>query len=152
MPTSKLFESEHTGDVPVWTGVQDGVTIELFDREETGAEEIYAAVEGTDVVRAAVALATFLEDAPIDGVPFEAHVDPEDPTSVIITVNGVPYTDYSIESDEENADALYVATDLQLEDEELDYLIQNGVLPPYSDEDLDIELSKVADDEDFWEE
>lgn len=152
MPTSKLFESEHTADVPVWTGVQDGVTIELFDREETGAEEIYAAVEGTDVVRAAVALATFLEDAPIDGVPFEAHVDPEDPTSVVITVNGVPYTDYSIETDEENSGALYVATDMQLDDDELDYLIQNGVLPPFSDEDLSTALADVGDDDDFWEE
>lgn len=152
MPTSKLFESEHTADVPVWTGVQDGVTIELFDREETGAEEIYAAVEGTDVVRAAVALATFLEDAPIDGVPFEAHVDPEDPTTVVITVNGVPYTDYSIETDEENSGALYVATDMQLDDDELDYLIQNGVLPPFSDEDLSTALADVGDDDDFWEE
>lgn len=152
MPTSKLFESEHTADVPVWTGVQDGVTIELFDREETGAEEIYAAVEGTDVVRAAIALATFLEDAPIDGVPFEAHVDPEDPTSVVITVNGVPYTDYSIETDEENSGALYVATDMQLDDDELDYLIQNGVLPPFSDEDLSTALADVGDDDDFWEE
>lgn len=152
MPTSKLFESEHTGDVPVWTGVQDGVTIELFDREETGAEEIYAGVEGTDVVRAAIALATFLEDAPIDGVPFEAYVDPEDPTTVVITVQGMPYTSYSIETDEENSGALYVATDLQLDDEEMDYLIQNGTLPPYTDEDLDTELAAVGDDDDFWEE
>lgn len=152
MPTSKLFESEHPSDAPVWTGVQDGVTIELFDREETGAEEIYAAVEGTDVVRAAVALATFLEDAPIDGVPFEAHVDPQDPTTVVITVNGVPYTDYSIETDEENSGALYVATDMQLDDDELDYLIQNGVLPPFSDEDLSTALADVGDDDDFWEE
>lgn len=152
MPTSKLFESERPSDAPVWTGVQDGITIELFDREETGAEEIYAGVEGTDVVRAAVALATFLEDAPIDGVPFEAHVDPEDPTSIIITVNGAPYTSYSIETDEEGSGALYVATDLQLEDDEMDYLIQNGVLPPFSDEDLDIALGDVGDDDDFWEE
>lgn len=152
MPTSKLFESERPSDAPVWTGVQDGVTIELFDREETGAEEIYAAVEGTDVVRAAVALATFLEDAPIDGVPFEAHVDPQDPTTVVITVNGVPYTDYSIETDEENSGALYVATDMQLDDDELDYLIQNGVLPPFSDEDLSTALADVGDDDDFWEE
>ncbi|BBK03760.1 hypothetical protein [Enterobacter phage EspM4VN] len=152
MLTSKLFESERPSDAPVWTGVQDGITIELFDREETGAEEIYAGVEGTDVVRAAVALATFLEDAPIDGVPFEAHVDPEDPTSVIITVNGMAYTSYSIETDEEGSGALYVATDLQLEDDEMDYLIQNGVLPPFSDEDLDTELAAVGDDDDFWEE
>lgn len=152
MPTSKLFESEHTNDIPVWTGVQDGITIELFDREETGAEEIYAGVEGTDVVRAAVALATFLEDAPIDGVPFEAHVDPEDPTSIVITVNGVPYTSYSIETDEEGSGALYIATDLQLEDDEMDYLIQNGVLPPFTDEDLDTELAAVGDDDDFWDE
>lgn len=151
MKTSTLFESEAPGDFPIWTGVQDGTTIELFDREETGAEEIYASVEGTDVVRAAVALATFLEDSPIDGVAFDAHVDPEDPTSVVVTVQGMDYTAYSIETDEETG-AMYVATDLQLEDDELDYLIQNGTLPPYTDEDLDIELAAVGDDEDFWEE
>jgi hypothetical protein len=67
-------------------------------------------------------------------------------------VNGVPYTSYSIETDEEGSGALYIATDLQLEDDEMDYLIQNGVLPPFTDEDLDTELAAVGDDDDFWEE
>lgn len=151
MTTSTLFESEHTSDIPVWTGVENGTIIELFNREETGAEEIYAAVEGTDVVKAAVDLATFLEDQPIDGVPFGAHVDPQDPTTIIITVQDKPYTSYSIERDEDTK-ALYIATDLQLDDDELEFLIQNGVLPSYSDEDLDIALADVGDDEDFWEE
>lgn len=150
MAISKLFESENAGDYPIWTGVQNGTIIELYDREETGAEEIYASVEGGDVVTAAINLASFLEDSPIDGIPFEAHVDPEDPTTVIVTVQGTPYTSYDIEVDEESG-SQYVATDLQLEDDELDYLIANGVLPPYSDEDLDIALADVGDDEDFWE-
>lgn len=151
MATSTLFEAETPLDNPIWTGVQDGTTIEFFERGETGAEEIYASVEGTDVVRAAIALATFLEDAPIDGVPFEAHVDPDDPTSIIITVQGMEYTSYSIEHDEES-DALFIATDLDLEDDEIAYLQQNGKLPEYSDEDLDTELADVGDDDDFWDE
>lgn len=150
MTTSKLFESDSPTDIPVWTGVQDGTTIELFERAETGAEEIYAAVQGTDVVRAAVNLATFLEDAPIDGVPFEAHVDPTDPTSIVITVQGVDYTSYSIETDEDSG-ALFIATDLQLEDDELDYLKQNGRLPAYTDEELDMD-DGVDDNDDFWPE
>lgn len=60
------------------------------------------------------------------------------------------YTSYSIEHDEES-DALYIATDLQLEDDEIAYLQQNGKLPEYSDEDLDTELADVDDDDDFWE-
>ncbi|AER70280.1 hypothetical protein F416_gp148 [Salmonella typhimurium phage PhiSH19] len=150
MPISKLFESDSPADMPIWTGVQDGTTIEFFERGETGAEEIYASVQGTDVVRAAVALATFLEDAPIDGIPFEAHVDPEDPTSIIITVQGAEYTSYSIEHDEETG-ALFIATDLQLEDDEIEYLKQNGRLPEYSDEELDSAFDNVDDEDDFWD-
>lgn len=148
MPASTLFEAESPTDNPIWTGVQDGTTIEIFYRDETAAEEVYASVSGTDVVRAAVALATFLEDAPIDGVPFEAHVDPDDPTVIIITVQGTEYTSYSIEHDEENG-SMFIATDLDLEDDEIDYLQQNGRLPPYTDEELDDE---VDDEEDFWQE
>lgn len=149
MPTSTLFEAESPTDNPIWTGVQDGTTIEVFYRGETGAEEIYASVQGTDVVRAAVNLATFLEDAPIDGVPFEAHVDPDDPTNIIITVQNIEYTSYSIEHDDENG-SLFIATDLDLDDEEIDYLKQNGRLPPYTDEELDLD-DGVDDEEDFWE-
>lgn len=150
MPISKLFEAEHPSDAPIWTGVKDGTTIEFFERGETGAEEIYASVNGNDVVTAAINLASFLEDQPIDGVPFQAHVDPEDPTSIIITVNGYVYTSYSIEQDLES-DAMYIATDLQLEDDEIEYLKQNGVLPSYSDEELDA-YDDIDDEEDFWEE
>ncbi|WPJ72074.1 hypothetical protein DEEACLCL_00057 [Salmonella phage CRW-SP2] len=150
MAISKLFESESPTDLPIWTGVQDGTTIEFFERGETGAEEIYASVDGTDVVRAAVNLATFLEDSPIDGVPFEAHVDPDDPTSIIVTVQGMEYTSYSIEHDEVTG-ALFIATDLQLEDDEIEYLKQYGRLPQYSDEELDAMGDDVSDDEDFWQ-
>lgn len=150
MPTSTLFEAESPTDNPIWTGVQDGTTIEVFYRGETGAEEVYAAVQGTDVVRAAVNLATFLEDAPIDGIPFEAHVDPEDPTVIIITVQGTEYTSYSIEHDEESGD-MFIATDLDLEDDEIEYLKQNGRLPVYTDEDLDAMGDGVDDDDDFWQ-
>lgn len=151
MPTSTLFESEYPEDTPIWTGVQNGTTIEFFERGETGAEEIYASVIGTDVTRAAVNLATFLEDAPIDGVPFEAHVDPEDPTNIIISVQGAEYTSYSIERDEETGD-MYIATDLQLEDDEIQYLKANGVLPSYTDEELAAAMADVDDDDDFWDE
>lgn len=149
MAQSSLFESESPTDIPIWTGVQNGTTIEFFERGETGAEEIYASVQGTDVVTAAVNLATFLEDSPIDGVPFEAHVDPDDPTSIIVTVQGLEYTSYAIEHDDETG-ALFIATDLQLEDEEIAYLQQNGHLPQYSDEELDAMFDNVSDDEDFW--
>lgn len=145
---STLFESENLNDVPIWTGVQDGTTIEFFERGETGAEEIYASVDGTDVVKAAVNLATFLEDTPIDGVPFEAHVDPEDPTSIIITVQGMDYTSYSIETDPDSG-AMFIATDLQLEDDEIEYLKQYGRLPQYTDSELDAD-DGVDDEEDFW--
>lgn len=151
MTVSNLFESESPTDIPIWTGVQDGTTIEFFERGETGAEEIYASVQGTDVVRAAVNLATFLEDSPIDGVPFEAHVDPDDPTSIVVTVQGMEYTSYSIEHDEETG-ALFIATDLQLEDDEIEYLKQNGRLPQYSDEELDAMDDGIDDNEDFWQE
>ncbi|WPJ48967.1 hypothetical protein RCIP0012_00185 [Klebsiella phage RCIP0012] len=149
MPKSTLFESESFPDDTIWSGEYNGVIIEIFERDETDAEEVYALVNGDDILGAAIALASFLEDSPIDGVPFGAYIDPEDPTTVVITVQDQEYTTYSVEN-EESTGTLYIATDLQLEDDEIEYLQQNGKLPGYSDEDLDTALADVGDDDDFW--
>ncbi|CBW38052.1 phage associated protein [Salmonella phage Vi01] len=149
MPISKLFEADTPADMPIWTGVQDGTTIEFFERGETGAEEIMHRYRARMCPRCR-SPCNVLRRRPIDGIPFEAHVDPEDPTSIIITVQGSEYTSYSIEHDEETG-ALFIATDLQLEDDEIEYLKQNGRLPEYSDEELDSAFDEVDDEDDFWD-
>lgn len=125
MSVSKLFESEE-GDVPVWSGQYNGTVIEIFNREDTGAEEVYAGIDDGDMEYAATNLAAFLDSTiPED---FGAFLDPNDPTTVIITINDEPYTQFALEIDETTGEQ-FVVTDIQLDNEEMAYLVSNGTLP-----------------------
>ena len=73
----------------VWSGVEEGMRIEVFDGEERGGEEMYGGVEGSDVVGGGVGVGRLVEDGGIDGVGLEGEVDGKDGRCMMIRVNGV---------------------------------------------------------------
>uniref|UniRef100_A0AAU8L0I0 Uncharacterized protein n=1 Tax=Serratia phage Kevin TaxID=3161161 RepID=A0AAU8L0I0_9CAUD len=151
MLESKLFLKEADDvegeDSLVWVGEFNGTTIEIYERSDTGAEEIYAGVgDDGSLEKAAADLAAFLDSAQPED--YQAQVSTEDPNIMLITIGGHPYSAFAIEGEGEDR---VVVGDLQIDDDEMDYLQVNGVLPDpkFGDEDLD--LGDTAGDEDFWD-
>lgn len=148
MLESKLFikeADEGEEDSLVWVGSFNGTTIEIYERSDTGAEEIYAgAEEGKTLEQAAADLAAFLDSAQPED--YAAHVSTEDPSIMLITIGNQPYSAFSIEGEGEDR---VVVGDLQIDDDEMDYLQVNGVLPDPKFGDMD--LGDIDAEEDFWD-
>lgn len=140
---SVIFEAAED-DTPLWVGLFNGTTIEIYERPESGAEEVYAS-PGTSqsILDAAQNLAAFLDSAQ----PEDYHASYGDSNDeVVVTVGDTPWTSFSIE---DTGNGLVVAGDIQLEDAELDYLVTNGVLPdPDKFGDVTIDMDNPEDD--FW--
>ncbi len=149
MLESKLFlkeaDDEGSEDSLVWVGSFNGTTIEIYERADTGAEEIYAGVDdGVTLEKAAADLAAFLDSAQPED--YQAHVSEDDPSIMLITIGGKPYSAFAIEGEGEDR---VVVGDLQIDDDEMDYLQVNGVLPDPKFGDMD--LGDVDGDDDFWD-
>lgn len=148
MLESKLFlteADEGDGDGLVWVGEFNGTTIEIYERSDTGAEEIYAGVgDDGSLEKSAADLAAFLDSAQPED--YKAQVSPEDPSIMLITIGGQPYSAFAIEGEGEDR---VVVGDLQIDDDEMDYLQVNGVLPDPKFGDMD--LGDIDGEEDFWD-
>ncbi|AVO22999.1 hypothetical protein HWB57_gp173 [Erwinia phage vB_EamM-Bue1] len=142
MTTSKLFEAVED-DSPIWVGIFNGSTIEIYDRPETGAEEIYSSAD--TIEKAATDLAAFLDSAQPED--YRAERTPDATDEVVVYVGNSPWTSFSIEGSEDGQ--MVVAGDIQLDDAELDYLQQNGVLPD-PDKFGDVTIDMDNPDDDFW--
>jgi len=146
MTTSKLFESVED-DTPLWVGSFNNTTLEIYDRPETGAEELYACPgEGQSLTDAACSLAAFLDSAQPEDYTAEIGTEGEG-DEVIVSLGGQPWTSFYIETGEEGQ---VLSTDMQLDNAELDYLYTTGVLPD-PDKFGDVTLDLENPDDDFWE-
>lgn len=139
---SIIFEAAED-DTPLWVGNFNGSTIEIYDRPESGAEEVYSSAD--TIEKAAIDLAAFLDSAQPED--YSARISSEDASEVVVYVGGEPWVSFSVESAE--GGLMVVAGDIQLEDAEMDYLEQNGVLPD-PDKFGDVTIDMANPDDDFW--
>lgn len=141
-----LFESVED-DTPLWVGSFNGSTIEIYERNDTAAEEVYCAPGANQsILDAACNLAAFLDSAQPEDYTASYPGNGMEQDEILVSVGGTPWTSYSIEM---NGDVPVVAGDIQLEDAELDYLMTNGVLPD-PDKFGDVTLDMDNPDDDFW--
>lgn len=139
-----LFESVED-DTPLWVGSFNGSTIEIYERNDTAAEEVYCAPGANQsILDAAQNLAAFLDSAQPEDYQVENNEESGD--EVLVSVGGTPWTSFAIE---DTGNGLVVVADIQLEDAELDYLQQNGVLPD-PDKFGDVTIDMENPDDDFW--
>lgn len=145
--TTKLFESIED-DTPVWVGLFNGTTIEIYERDDTGAEEVYASpAEGRTLEQAACDLAAFLDSAQPED--YEAHRNiTEEGEELVVTVGTEPWTSFVVETDENGTEV--VVGDIQIDDAEMDYLQVNGVLPDPDKFGDAYSLDLSNPEEDFW--
>lgn len=146
MGAFKQFNEDYQDGLDlVWEGAFNRSWIAIYSRSETGAEEIYSHSED-GILQAAIDMAAFVQAATPED--FQAEIDEDDATTVLVSIRDEVYDEYDIETGDDGTQ--YAVDDIQIDDGELDYLKVNGVLPEVKFGDLDLSDPSINPDDDFW--
>ena len=57
-----------------------------------------------------------------------------------------------MEREEEGSGGVYIGREVEVEEDEMDYVIEKGVVGGFRDEEVERELGGVGEEEELWEE